>query len=143
MFMRFSFHPVVTLALLLFACGSEAESTPPNTDRPPVDGGPGDGTGSVDADSPDASEPTDTHDAARGDTHADVDRPSDVDNSNVADVSDVVSSEACYTDDGCYDCIPIDEITYLNACSDSACTPFDNRTRLPLLNGDGTLPPLP
>jgi hypothetical protein len=31
----------------------------------------------------------------------------------------------------------------LNRCTNSDCEPFDNAARLPHLNNDGTLPPLP
>lgn len=52
--------------------------------------------------------------------------------------------EACIGPDGCFDCAPQKPLEFLNACTDAACSPFANtQERLPLLEGDGTLPPLP
>ena len=42
----------------------------------------------------------------------------------------------------CYDGEPKQTSQYLNRCTDSECEPFDNKARLPLLDGD-KLPPLP
>lgn len=45
--------------------------------------------------------------------------------------------------EGCWSC-PLEQPEhFLNACTDASCEPFDNAKRLPLLNDDGTLPPLP
>lgn len=50
----------------------------------------------------------------------------------------------CVGPDGCFNCAPKQPLELLNACTDAACSPFENtQKRLPLLNGDGTLPPLP
>jgi hypothetical protein len=50
----------------------------------------------------------------------------------------------CEVDGGtCYACEPFTSLEHLNACTDSTCEPFANRTRLPLLREDGTVPPLP
>jgi hypothetical protein len=43
---------------------------------------------------------------------------------------------------GCYSGEPKQTSQYLNHCTDSECEPFDNKARLPLLDGD-KLPPLP
>lgn len=51
-------------------------------------------------------------------------------------------SPNCAGPNGCYACPPKETDQYLNACTDSQCSPFDNVTRLPLYNG-GNLPPLP
>ena len=52
--------------------------------------------------------------------------------------------EACITPEGCFDCTPKKPLEFLNACTDAACAPFANtQKRLPLLEDDGTLPPLP
>lgn len=49
----------------------------------------------------------------------------------------------CEGPDGCFNCAPTKPVEVLNACTDATCEPFDNKARLPLLRGDGTLPPLP
>ncbi|MGK3967248.1 hypothetical protein WMF38_24125 [Sorangium sp. So ce118] len=48
---------------------------------------------------------------------------------------------ACDGGGGCYGCTPTTNEQLLNACTDAACRPFDNR-RLGNLR-DGALPPLP
>lgn len=50
----------------------------------------------------------------------------------------------CDGPNGCYNCKPTTPVQVLNACTDASCEPFANtKERLPLLNQDGTLPPLP
>ena len=50
----------------------------------------------------------------------------------------------CETPDGCWSCTPTTHKQHLNACTDAVCEPFPNtKDRLPLLEADGTLPPLP
>ena len=50
----------------------------------------------------------------------------------------------CDGPNGCYNCKPTTPVQVLNACTDASCEPFANtKERLPLLNADGTLPPLP
>lgn len=52
--------------------------------------------------------------------------------------------ENCVGADGCFDCAPQKPLEFLNACTDAACSGFENtQKRLPLLNDDGTRPPLP
>jgi hypothetical protein len=51
-----------------------------------------------------------------------------------------VDASVCGSDGGCYKCTPTTNDEFLNQCTASACTPFDNTTRLP--NYDGGLPPL-
>ncbi len=48
----------------------------------------------------------------------------------------------CLADSGCYECEPTTTDQFLDACTDSACSPFDNVARLPLYN-NGNLPPVP
>jgi hypothetical protein len=48
----------------------------------------------------------------------------------------------CTSAEGCWDCAPTQNVHFLNACTDAACSPFDNVARLPLYNG-GDLPPIP
>jgi hypothetical protein len=45
---------------------------------------------------------------------------------------------------GCFNCPEDGEVEqWLNRCVDGDCEPFDNKTRVPLLNADGSLPDLP
>lgn len=57
------------------------------------------------------------------------------------------SEETGVTDDGTGEpCVedPQEPVELLNACSDASCEPFANTPeRLPLLEADGSLPPLP
>jgi hypothetical protein len=50
------------------------------------------------------------------------------------------NAEACTTDAGCWSCIPTTSPEFLNQCTGSQCSPFDNLQRLP--DYDGSLPPL-
>lgn len=53
-------------------------------------------------------------------------------------------ADACEGPGGCFDCAPKQPLEFLNACTDATCAPFENtKKRLPLLNDDGTRPPLP
>jgi hypothetical protein len=51
-----------------------------------------------------------------------------------------VDASVCGADGGCYKCTPTTNVEFLNQCTASSCTPFDNAARLP--NYDGGLPPL-
>ena len=48
----------------------------------------------------------------------------------------------CDGPNGCYSCPPKTGNQFLNACTNSQCSPFDNVARLPLYN-NGNLPPIP
>jgi hypothetical protein len=61
-----------------------------------------------------------------------------------SDTSDPTEGGECEGPDGCYDCPPTQHVHVINACTDASCEPFPNtKERLPLLNDDGSLPPLP
>lgn len=49
----------------------------------------------------------------------------------------------CDGSGGCYACPPTTTLQFLNQCNTLSSAPFDNKARLPLLNADGSLPPLP
>ncbi len=49
----------------------------------------------------------------------------------------------CSGANGCYACPPTTNAQFLNQCNNLSTAPFDNKGRLPLLNADGSLPPLP
>lgn len=64
-----------------------------------------------------------------------------------ADTTDGGGSDTgvdCEGPDGCYGCAPTTPTQVLNACTDATGEPFPNTPeRLPLLEADGALPPIP
>jgi hypothetical protein len=59
------------------------------------------------------------------------------------DAPDEGDALPCRGANGCFQCTPTTDIQFASACSDAACQPFDNRTRLKNLRPDGGLLPLP
>jgi hypothetical protein len=58
--------------------------------------------------------------------------------------SGTTGDEECLGAEGCYACDPEDSSQLLNHCTDATCEPFANTPeRLPLLEADGSLPPIP
>jgi hypothetical protein len=51
-------------------------------------------------------------------------------------------AQSCDGPNGCYSCPPKTGAQFLNACTTTQCSPFDNVKRLPLYN-NGNLPPIP
>jgi hypothetical protein len=50
----------------------------------------------------------------------------------------------CLGAEGCYACDPAHNVQLLDHCTDADCEPFANTPeRLPLLDADGSLPPIP
>lgn len=49
----------------------------------------------------------------------------------------------CIGPDGCFSCPPSAQAEFLNACTDSACIPYDNGPLADLLLEGGTVPPVP
>jgi hypothetical protein len=43
----------------------------------------------------------------------------------------------------CYPCAPTIDPQFLNSCTNGQCVPFDDKTRVPRANPDGSLPPVP
>jgi hypothetical protein len=54
-----------------------------------------------------------------------------------------VAVDGCVGANGCYACAPANDFQFVNGCTDAACKPFDNRTRLKNRLLDGGLTPLP
>lgn len=113
-------------ALFIAACGGE-EATPadsigeteaPTTDNPSTTL-PSDGTADTTS-----AEPTTTDDPTVG-------------------TGTTTGGEECLGEDGCWGCTPTTPTQVLNGCTDASCEPFSNERRLPLLEPDGSLPPLP
>ena len=59
------------------------------------------------------------------------------------DTTPTTGDAACLGPLDCYACPPETPVHLLNVCTDATCEPFVNATRLPRLNADGSLPPLP
>lgn len=57
-----------------------------------------------------------------------------------ADTGPPEDAAACTADSGCWSCTPQTTTEFLNQCTSSQCSPFNNATRLP--DYDGSLPPL-
>lgn len=111
--------PSLALLLPLLAACPASEATPPTDDDV------GDDTTDADATS-DTGETGDTTDTG-------------TDTGETGETGD-----ECVGPDGCFACEPVQPTEFLNACSDATCEAFPNTSeRLPLLERDGTLPPLP
>ncbi len=68
----------------------------------------------------------------------------DGDTTEGTDDATETGDDECLGADGCFACEPTNSIELSNACTDATCEPFANTTeRLPLLERDGSLPPLP
>lgn len=151
-------HTIRILAAVLLvgnfaACGGDNEEVgPPDTALPDTSTDTGD-TGTPDADdtgtpdtsdtgTPDAADTTDTTDTNTTDV-TDVGDTGSPDVVDTGDTSADTEPEVCDDPSGCWACTPTNQNQLLNGCTDVAGVRFDNAARLPLLNDDGTLPPLP
>lgn len=123
---------VITSLLALTLAGCDR-----TTEEPPDAGGRRD-TGPVSDTGVDA--PVD----AGSDVGADTGTPTDVGDAGELPDAPVDGGLVCDDPSGCWACPPTEPIHFLNGCTDSTCEPFPVTTaRLPLLNADGSLPPLP
>jgi hypothetical protein len=108
----------------LVACGSSDDNPAPGTPVFTLDGG---GTPTPDASvSPDGSGGNDSGITPDTGIIADTGPLPDVD------------AAACTRDSGCWSCTPESVPQFLNQCTGSQCTPFDNVGRVP--GYDGGLP---
>jgi hypothetical protein len=118
-----------SISLALVSACDRSNPEPPDAARPPRDGG--SDVGPVDA-------PTDAPVA--------VDAPLDAPPIDAPGLDAPLPDGGPLCDDpsGCWACEATNDDQFLNHCTDATCEPFVNdTTRLPLLNTDGTLPPLP
>jgi len=137
-----------SLFALFFSAGCPGpEDAPPDAARPERDA-------AIDATSPADSGPSD---AGPGDAGRDAFTPPDAFTFDApgldayaddafASPDAVVLPDAfeCVAPEGCYRCTPTTSDQFLDRCTTATCQRFVNdRTRLPLLNSDGSLPPLP
>jgi hypothetical protein len=60
-----------------------------------------------------------------------------------AEVPSDAAADPCVGPGGCYQCPPTSDLQFANGCTNAACRPFDNRTRLKNRPADGGLSPLP
>ena len=124
-------HLTTTLCVLLLgACGG-SEAAPPTNEET--------GTGT-----PTTDTVTDTVDpSTTGDTDPTDPTDATVDPDSTGD-DPTTGGEECLGRDGCWDCEPTQSEHLLNRCTDGECEPFPITTeRLPLLEADGSLPPIP
>ena len=94
----------------------------------------------------DTSGGQETAEGPEGSVGATVEMPSDstsmVDPS--ADSTDESGGEECEGPEGCWSCAPTTPVQVLNVCTDATCEVFPITVdRLPLLERDGSLPPIP
>ncbi|MBC8072165.1 MAG: hypothetical protein IAG13_27845 [Deltaproteobacteria bacterium] len=116
---------LVGLALMLLGCPRD-QDTPPQIDT---------SNGDADATNTDPST-LDTMDPTS-------DGSGDLDTTAASSDSGTTGNE-CLGADGCYACNPEDSVQLLNHCTDADCEPFANtQKRLPRLEADGSLPPIP
>lgn len=107
------------------------EEIPPDAARPARDA-------AIDAATPSDAGPSDAEQDAFSPDAFELDAPGLDAFSASPDALDCVAPE------GCFRCAPTTSDEFLDRCTTASCEPFVNdRTRLPLLNADGTLPPLP
>ncbi len=112
----------VLAGTLVVACGSDDSNPSPTTPVYTVDGSTTPGTDSSVTPQPDG-----------GDGSTTADSGPIADTGPLADVD----AAGCTQDSGCWSCTPGTEPEFLNQCTASHCTPFDN-ARVPNYDG-GTL----
>jgi len=128
---------ILLIALGVFALGATTIAACSSSDDNPA---PGNNT--TDSGIPTVDSGT-THDTTPTDTGATTDSgtPSDGGDTGTVDAADTTPWDA--ESGTCFPGAPTTNLEYLNACTTSSCQSFDNKTRCPKLNPDGTLPPLP
>lgn len=127
---------LLSASLGLGACGGE-EATPADSIST-----------SGDEDPSDPSASTNPTSATLSDTSADTtaeettDDPATTDDPSTTD-DPTTGGPECLGENDCWQCEPQNNEHVINGCTDAACEPFANERRLPLLEPDGSLPPLP
>jgi hypothetical protein len=125
---------------LVVACSNSSNPTPSN----PIYNVSGDGgDAGKDASVTDSSEVVPDADAAKADTSTEpvADAGDAGDGASDAGQEAAVDAASCAADGGCWSCTPASTPEFLNQCTSSECSPFDNLQRLPDYDG-GSLPPL-
>lgn len=118
-----------SVSLALVSACDRSNPEPPDSGRPPRDGG----TDALPVDAP-------------VDAFVAVDAPDDAPPVDAPGLDAPLPDGGPLCDDplGCWACAPTNDDQFLNHCTDATCEPFVNdTTSLPLLNADGSLPPLP
>jgi hypothetical protein len=116
----------VLAGTFVVACGSDDSNPTPTTPVYTIDGSTGP--------TQDSSVP-----GSDGGTTGDSSTPVTDTGTPIADTGPLpdVDAAGCTQDSGCWSCTPATQPEFLNQCTSSACTPFDNR-RVPNYDG-GTL----
>lgn len=118
-------------SFLLFACTTPQDEPPADPDTG-TDAGDDDDDGNPSSADDDDDDGSGTDDDTTGDTNSTVD-------TTAGD-----TGEECLGENDCWNCTPRTSEQLLNHCTDATCEPFeDSAKRLPLLERDGSLPPLP
>jgi hypothetical protein len=131
------------LATSLGACGSSSNNGNPetSTDAGASDGSMMDGGGTPDVSQGDASGTDGPGTVQEG---GGVDGgPGDGGATDSGQGDGGGDAGSCLGPMGCYACTPTTNDEFLNACNGMTCQAFDDQGRLPLLQPDGGLPPLP
>ena len=98
-------------------------------------------TGAFVACSSESSDPTPPNNNFKVDSGT----PTDTGVADTGEVVDTGTPDAnCFGDGGCFNCAPKTNDQFLNRCSGTQCSKFDDRARIPTSVWDGgALPPVP
>jgi hypothetical protein len=141
---------LVATAILVGACSNNSGNPTPPVYTVTGDGGPEAGEGGTTTPS-DAGDAGDASDAASDADTGATKPPSDSSTGDSSGPTGEAGTEAgaeagldagCDGEAGCWSCAPTSTTEFLNQCTSSQCTPFNNLQRLPDYDG-GALPPLP
>jgi hypothetical protein len=84
------------------------------------------------------------NDTGTAETAADTGTPPSETGDETAVDTGTPDTAGCVGDGGCFSCKPTTNEQFLDHCSGSSCSPFDNKTRIPAATWDGgALPPVP
>lgn len=122
---------VLTVGLALTACSSE-EATPAES------------IGTSTSDTLESTSPTDVSSSATSpDSSGDSTGSTTGDEPTGDTLEPTTGGEECLGPNDCWMCTPTTNGQVINGCTDATCEGFANARRLPLLEPDGSLPPLP
>lgn len=122
---------VLTVGIVLTACGSE-EATPADSI----------GTSTSDTVDPTVEPTAPTVSATTADSSGTEESGSTGDDQTTGP-EPTTGGEECFGPNDCWMCTPTTNGQVINGCTDATCEAFANARRLPLLEPDGSLPPLP
>lgn len=125
----FARHSILFAALALAGCPRDQDTPPENDTSTSGNDTSGPGTATLTTTTSPTSTTQGTDDTTPADTTASESSTGEVD---------------CLGPMDCWNCDPVEPEQILNRCSSADCEPFENTPeRLPLLERDGSLPPIP